>query len=291
YALPEATSVALPGLRQLQGKELSFNNILDVDAAVLAISAWADAAIAACAIIKHTTPCGVAIGTAASQAFEGARACDPVSAFGGVVAFNVPVNAEVADQMSSTFFEIVIAPRFESAALERFQQKKNLRVIELPISVADGFDFKGVNGGILVQQRMRMEFPENNWKVVSRRAPGDRELDDLRFSWRVCAAVKSNAIVLVRQGRTLGIGAGQMSRVDSSRIAVMKAHDQKADLSGAALASDAFFPFRDGIDAAALAGVRAVIQPGGSVRDDEVIQAADEHDMAMIFTGRRLFRH
>jgi phosphoribosylaminoimidazolecarboxamide formyltransferase/IMP cyclohydrolase len=148
-----------------------------------------------------------------------------------------------------------------------------------------------VNGGILVQQRMRMEFPEQNWKVVSRRQPTEQELNDLRFAWRVCAAVKSNAIVLAHSGRTLGIGAGQMSRVDSARIAVTKAHDQKADLMGAALASDAFFPFRDGIDAAALAGIRAVIQPGGSVRDDEVVQAANEHDMTMIFTGRRLFRH
>lgn len=291
YAEDSAPPDSLAELHQLHGKELSFNNILDIDAAVMTVSAWADDARVACAIIKHTTPCGVAIAATPLDAYDAALACDPVSAFGGVVAFNTHVTADAAGQMAGTFYEIVIAPGFTADALDRFRQKKNLRIIELPCTRAGGLDFKRVFGGMLVQERMRMEFDETTWRVVSERRPTDNELEDLRFAWRVCAAVKSNAIVLARGGRTLGIGAGQMSRVDSARIAVMKAYDQKADLSGAALASDAFFPFRDGVDAAALAGIRAIIQPGGSVRDDEVITAANEHGIAMLFTGRRVFRH
>jgi phosphoribosylaminoimidazolecarboxamide formyltransferase/IMP cyclohydrolase len=291
YADPDARPGSLPHLRQLHGKELSFNNLLDIDAAVLAISAWAESTASACVIIKHTTPCGAALGISPADAFDSALACDPVSAFGGVVAFNGPVTDTVAERMASTFFEIVIAPRFEYEALQRFQQKKNLRVIQLPIVIAQDLDYKRVAGGLLVQDRMRMDFPESHWNVVTLRVPQASEWMDLRFAWRVCAAVKSNAIVLARDERTLGIGAGQMSRVDAARIAVLKAHDQKADLAGAVLASDAFFPFRDGIDAAALAGVKAIIQPGGSVRDPEVIAAANEHNLAMVFTGRRVFRH
>jgi phosphoribosylaminoimidazolecarboxamide formyltransferase/IMP cyclohydrolase len=257
----------------------------------MTVSAWANDARVACAIIKHTTPCGVAVGGSPLEAYTGALSCDPLSAFGGVVAFNTQVSVEVADRMADTFYEIVIAPEFTADALERFKQKKNLRIVELPCTVAAGLDYKRVHGGVLLQQRMRMEFPETDWKVVTQVQPNEQQLEDLRFAWRVCAAVKSNAIVIARDGRTLGIGAGQMSRVDSSRIAVTKARDQKADLTGAALASDAFFPFRDGVDAAAVAGVKAIIQPGGSVRDDEVIAAANAHEIAMIFTGRRLFRH
>jgi phosphoribosylaminoimidazolecarboxamide formyltransferase / IMP cyclohydrolase len=291
YADADATRGALPDLRQLHGKELSFNNILDIDAACMAVSAWAESPLTACVIIKHTTPCGVAVGQSSEDAYERALACDPVSAFGGVVAFNQHVSAAAAERMSKTFYEIVIAPSYEPAALEMLQLKKNLRIIVLPITVAAGLDYKRVNGGLLVQGRMSMTFREEEWRVVTERKPTQTEMDDLRFAWRVCAAVKSNAIVLARAGATLGIGAGQMSRVDSSRIAVMKAADQKADLRGAGLASDAFFPFRDGVDAAALAGVTAVIQPGGSVRDEEVIGAANEHGLAMVFTGRRVFRH
>ena len=291
YADVDAPIDSVARLRQLHGKELSFNNILDIDAAVMSVSAWSNASEAACVIIKHTTPCGLAVGATPAQAYEKALACDPVSAFGGVVAFNHTIRADVADLMASTFYEIVIAPGIAEDALEKFKQKKNLRVILMPITVAGGQDYKRVNGGLLVQDRMRMEFPEDAWKVVTQRQPTAQEMDDLRFAWRACAAVKSNAIVVAKDGRTLGIGAGQMSRVDSSRIAVMKAADQKADLSGAALASDAFFPFRDGVDAAAAAGVKCIIQPGGSVRDEEVIGAADEHGMAMVFTGRRVFRH
>jgi phosphoribosylaminoimidazolecarboxamide formyltransferase/IMP cyclohydrolase len=278
-------------LRQWQGKELSFNNILDLDAALMAVSAWADSESTAAAIIKHTTPCGVALGGSAAHAYERALACDPVSAFGGIVAFNVPVDDAAAKTMADTFYEIVVAPGFLPGAIEVFQSRKNLRVIEIPVAVAPGLDYKRVSGGFLVQERMRMAFPEEGWTVPTERKPSATEWQDLRFAWRVCALVKSNAIVLARDQRTVGIGAGQMSRVDSARVAVMKAHDQRADLSSAVLASDAFFPFRDGVDAAALAGIKAVIQPGGSIRDNEVVAAANDHGIAMVFTGRRVFRH
>jgi phosphoribosylaminoimidazolecarboxamide formyltransferase/IMP cyclohydrolase len=293
YAEPDAPPDSLPFLRQLHGKELSFNNLLDVDAAVTAISAWADAPRAACVVIKHTTPCGVALADDAADAYSRAFDADPVSAFGGIVAFNRTVDAQTAERVAAVFLEIVIAPDFDRAALDILQRKKNLRILATPVSPAgEGeLDYKRVRGGFLLQRRMPMRFPEDDWRTVTARQPDARELEDLRFAWRVAANVKSNAIVLARDARTVGIGAGQMSRVDSSRIAVMKAHDQKVDLAGAALASDAFFPFRDGIDAAARHGVTAVIQPGGSVRDDEVIAAANEHRIAMLFTGRRVFRH
>ena len=293
YIEPDASANSLARMKQLHGKELSFNNLLDIEAAAMAVSAWSDSEESACVIIKHTTPCGVAVSASVERAYERALECDPVSAFGGIVAFNASVNAATAEAMANIFLEIVVAPAFDAEALEILQRKKNLRLIELPAAVAGAgeLDFKRVRGGMLVQARMRMAFPEDEWKVVTHRQPTLPERADLRFAWRVCAAVKSNAIVLAHDGRTLGIGAGQMSRVDASRIAVMKAHDQGASLNGAALASDAFFPFRDGIDAAAEAGVKAVIQPGGSVRDEEVVQAANEHGMSMIFTGRRVFRH
>jgi len=283
----------LPSLRQLHGKELSFNNLLDVDAAVTAISAWTGAQRPACVIVKHTTPCGIALGEHAADAYRRALAGDTVSAFGGIVAFNTAVTAAAAGVLSETFLEIVVAPSFDDDALDTLTRKKNLRLLALPPHPAppDELDFKRVRGGFLVQHRMRMTFPETAWRVVTDREPDSREMDDLRFAWRAAAAVKSNAIVLARDARTLGIGAGQMSRVDASRIAVMKAADQAADLKGAVLASDAFFPFRDGVDAAASTGVTALIQPGGSIRDDEVIAAANEHGMAMVFTGRRVFRH
>jgi phosphoribosylaminoimidazolecarboxamide formyltransferase/IMP cyclohydrolase len=293
YAEAGAPAGSVPELEQLHGKELSFNNILDIDAALLTVSAWAGEARPACVIIKHTTPCGVALAEDMADAFQLARAGDPVSAFGGVVAFNGKVTSAAAAAMANTFLEIVVAPDFEDDALEILKAKKNLRLIVLPVEPggAGELDYKRVRGGFLVQQRLRMVFPEDSWRVVTGRHPTQEELRDLRFAWRVSAAVKSNAIVLAREEQTVGLGAGQMSRVDSSRIAVMKAADQGFDLEGAVLASDAFFPFRDGVDAAAEAGVTAVIQPGGSVRDEEVIGAADEHGIAMIFTGRRVFRH
>jgi phosphoribosylaminoimidazolecarboxamide formyltransferase / IMP cyclohydrolase len=284
---------SLPELKQLQGKELSFNNLLDVEAALATVSAWADTDRACCVVIKHTTPCGLALGDDATDAYHRALAGDPVSAFGGIVAFNTTVTADAAAALRDIFLEIIVAPDFEQGALDALAGKKNLRLLTLPIAPADAttLDFKRVHGGFLVQNRLRMEFPETDWRVATSRQPTDAEWRDLRFAWRASAMVKSNAIVLAREERTIGIGGGQTSRVDSSRIAVMKAADHNLGADGAALASDAFFPFRDGIDAAAEAGVRAVIQPGGSVRDEEVIAAADEHGIAMVFTGRRLFRH
>ena len=293
YAEESAPPGSLPGLQQLHGKELSFNNLLDAEAAVTAASAWAGEAEPVCVIVKHNTPCGIALGTTAAEAWERALRTDPVSAYGGIAAYSQPVDAAAAEAMAGTFLEIVVAPDYAPDALEILRRKKNLRILRLPIERAgdDELDYKRVRGGMLVQHRMVMRFPEDAWRVVTRREPAPAELRDLRFAWRVVAMVKSNAIVIARDGATLGIGAGQTSRVDSSRIAVMKAADHGLDLRDSVLASDAFFPFRDGVDAAAGAGVRAVIQPGGSVRDDEVVAAANEHGMAMIFTGRRLFRH
>jgi phosphoribosylaminoimidazolecarboxamide formyltransferase/IMP cyclohydrolase len=293
YAEADAPANSVAKLEQLHGKELSFNNLLDIEAGVTAVSAWSGEAQSACVIIKHTTPCGVAVGDTAEEAYEKALECDPVSAFGGIVAFNRILSAAAAEAMANAFLEIVVAPEFHEHALEILRRKKNLRIIRMPVAppAADELDYKRVSGGMLVQTRMQMDFPETDWRVVTAREPSATEMADLRFAWRVCASVKSNAIVLAHNQRTVGIGAGQMSRVDSSRIAVLKAQDQGATLEGAVLASDAFFPFRDGVDAAAEAGITALIQPGGSIRDNEVIAAANEQKMAMIFTGRRVFRH
>ena len=287
-----AATGGLPAMRQLGGKELSFNNLIDVDAALFAVSAWEGSGLAACAIIKHTTPCGIAVAADPAEAYRKALATDPTSAFGSVIAFNVPVTEQAAVLLRPNFVEAIVAPSFAEPALRLLSEKKNLRLIELASASAEGeLDYKRVRGGFVVQERLSMRFAEDGWRVVTQRQPSAGEMDDLRFAWRAVAAVKSNAILLARGGQALGIGAGQMSRVDSSRIAVMKARDNGFDLAGAALASDAFFPFRDGVDAAAEAGVRAIIQPGGSVRDPEVVAAADEHGIAMVFTGRRLFRH
>ena len=282
----------LPTLEQIQGKDLSFNNLLDVDGALLAVSPWTDSESAACAIVKHTTPCGIALGEDVASAYRSALACDPVSAFGGIVAVTRTLSTAAAEAMADHFLEVIVAPAFEPDAIEALAHKKSLRLLRIPGSlVAEGLDLKRVRGGVLVQKAMRMRFDESAWRVVTARAPSAAERGDLAFAWRACASVKSNAIVLARDRRTVGIGSGQMSRVDASRLAVLKAHDRAVDLRGSALASDAFFPFRDGVDAAAEAGVTAIIQPGGSVRDEEVIAAADEHGVAMVFTGRRVFRH
>ncbi len=293
YGEAGAPTGSMPHMVQLHGKELSFNNLIDVDGAVMGAGAWSPDEGSACCIIKHTTPCGLALGSDAEDAYRRALAGDPVSAFGGIVAFNGPVTAAAAEAMSSHFLEVIVAPAFDDEARRILQSKKNLRLIEMPVRAAPAgeLDLKRVRGGLLAQHRMAMRFPEDDWKVVTRRSPDDREWADLRFAWRAAAVVKSNAIVLVQDRRTVGIGAGQMSRVDASRIAVMKAHDQDVDLAGSVVASDAFFPFRDGVDAAAEAGATAIIQPGGSVRDEEVIEAADEHGVAMVLTGRRVFRH
>jgi phosphoribosylaminoimidazolecarboxamide formyltransferase/IMP cyclohydrolase len=277
-------------LAQRQGKELSFNNLMDVDAAMAAVTCWP--ARPACAIIKHTTPCGIAVGASAAQAFERARATDPVSAFGSVIAFNTVVDVATAEAMSDLFVEVVVAPSFQDAALERFSARKNLRVVELPVAPAAGtLDFKRVRGGFLVQDAFAFSPSESGWRVASARQPTEEEWTDLRFAWAAVASVKSNAILLARNEMAIGIGAGQMSRVDAVFMAVHKARAQEHDTRGAALASDAFFPFPDGLEQAAEAGVTAVVQPGGSVRDAEVIAAADRHGIAMVVTGTRQFRH
>ncbi|MDR0787868.1 MAG: bifunctional phosphoribosylaminoimidazolecarboxamide formyltransferase/IMP cyclohydrolase [Gemmatimonadota bacterium] len=284
----------LPDLRQLHGKELSFNNLLDVDGALLSLGALSGAAPAACAIVKHTTPCGLAVGATPEEAYGKALSTDPTSAFGSIVAFDREVSRSTAELLRPNFVEAIVAPGFSEEALELLREKKNIRLLVLP-SAGDAnglsLDFKGVPGGFLVQTRPRVTGSEAGWSVASARKPTESEMNDLRFAWRGVAVVKSNAILIARDGKTLGIGAGQMSRVDSSRIAVMKALENGFDLQGAVLASDAFFPFRDGVDAAAGAGITAIIQPGGSVRDEEVIAAANEHGLAMVFTGNRLFRH
>jgi len=289
----QTDGIGLASLRQLHGKELSFNNLLDIDAALLVLAAWRDAGEVACAIVKHTTPCGVAIGESPAEAYRKALSTDSVSAFGSVVAFNREVDSECAALLRPNFVEAVVAPGFCDAALAILREKKVLRLIAVPAGgpPSGELDYKRVQGGFLVQERLRLDFPEEGWIVPTARRPTDDEWRDLRFAWRAVASVKSNAILLARDGMAIGIGAGQMSRVDSSRIAVLKATDNGFDLAGAVLASDAFFPFRDGVDAAAEAGVRAVIQPGGSIRDAEVIGAADENGITMVFTGRRLFRH
>ncbi len=277
-------------LTQRQGKELSFNNLLDLDAAMTAAACWTNRP--ACAVIKHTTPCGIALGVSAADAFERARSTDPVSAYGSVVAFNTVVDAATATAMSDLFIEVVVAPSFHEEALQRFAAKKNLRVVELPVArPAGALDFKRVRGGFLVQDAFAYNPAERSWQVATTRAPSEQEWNDLRFAWAAVANVKSNAILLARDEMAIGIGAGQMSRVDAAFLAVHKARDQGHETRGAVLASDAYFPFADGIEQAAGAGITAVIQPGGSIRDPEVIAAADRHGIAMVMTGARQFRH
>ena len=277
-------------LRQLQGKELSFNNILDLDGALLALAPFAGRT--ACAIIKHTTPCGIALGRTPAEAYGRALATDPTSAFGSVIAFNGPVDAATAEAMRELFVEVVVAPAFEDTALAIYAKKKNLRVVSLePDPGAPSLDFKRVRGGLLVQDRFRFDRDESSWTIPTRRRPTDAEWRDLRFAWAAVASVKSNAILLARDEAAIGIGAGQMSRVDASFLAVHKARNEGQATEGAVLASDAFFPFPDGVEEAAAADIRAIIQPGGSVRDADVIAAADAHDIAMVLTGRRQFRH
>ncbi len=323
----------LAALVQLQGKELSYNNLLDLDGALLALAPFAFAREPAACVVKHTAPCGLALRPTLAEAFARARDTDPVSAFGSVIATNRAVDRETASAVAGIFVECVVAPAFTSEAREVLAAKKNLRLLEFPARaepaephpaepadarwwqeagelVRAGARFlaragsgaapglptiRSVYGGALAQSAMAPPFhgPSPRWKVVTRRSPTSREARDLSFAWASVASVKSNAVLLAKDCATVGIGGGQTSRVDSSRIAVAKAREAglAAELQGAAMASDAFFPFRDGVDAAAAAGARAIVQPGGSVRDREVVEAADEHDIAMVFTGRRLFRH
>jgi phosphoribosylaminoimidazolecarboxamide formyltransferase/IMP cyclohydrolase len=277
-------------LRQRQGKELSFNNLLDIDAGSWAVACWAT--LPACCIIKHTTPCGIAVASTAADAFRKARATDPVSAFGSVIAFNTVVDEATATAMSDLFVEVVVAPSFHDEALAVFAAKKSLRVVELPVARGvPGLDFKRVRGGFLVQDRFAFDPVDRDWKVPTRRPPTQAESVALHFAWAAVAAVKSNGIVLARDDMAIGIGAGQMSRVDAVFLAVSKARQAGHDPRGSVMASDGFFPFPDGVEQAAAAGVTAIIQPGGSRRDDAVIAAADRHEMAMVMTGRRQFRH
>ena len=270
----------------LQGKEMSYNNWLDAEAArALAGALEAPAAV----IVKHNNPCGVATAPTGAEAYRRAFACDSVSAFGGVVAFNQEVDGDTAAAMAEVFTEVVIAPGFSDAALTIFGAKQNLRVVRAALPRGGGLELRLLGGGGgLIQDADAVTERRDDMKVVTARQPSDEEWDDLLFAWTVAARVKSNAIVFATGGATVGVGAGQMSRVDSVDIAARKAGDRAG---GSVMASDAFFPFRDGIDRAAEAGIRAVIQPGGSVRDEEVVAAADEHDMAMVITGRRHFRH
>ncbi|WP_186050572.1 bifunctional phosphoribosylaminoimidazolecarboxamide formyltransferase/IMP cyclohydrolase [Burkholderia gladioli] len=280
---------SLANYSQLQGKELSYNNIADSDAAWECVKTF-DAP--ACVIVKHANPCGVALGADAAEAYAKAFQTDPTSAFGGIIAFNREVDEAAAQAVAKQFVEVLIAPSFSAAARQVFAAKQNVRLLE--IALGDGFnafDLKRVGGGLLVQSLDSRNVQPDELRVVTKRQPTPKELGDLLFAWRVAKFVKSNAIVFCGNGMTLGVGAGQMSRVDSARIAGIKAQNAGLTLAGSAVASDAFFPFRDGLDVVVAAGATAVIHPGGSMRDDEVIAAADEHGIAMVLTGIRHFRH
>jgi len=289
YTPAESTAWGLSAAQQLQGKELSYNNLVDLEAALALAGEFRKPAAV---IVKHNNPCGTAEQDTLVEAYAKALACDPISAFGGVMAFNRPLDAATAEEVAKLFVECIAAPGYEPAALERFAAKKNLRLLQLPAVDSAGreaeWELKRISGGILVQEQDRHELAESDLKVVTRRAPTREEIEAMLFGWKVCKHVKSNAIVFARAGQTVGVGAGQMSRVDSVKIAVMKA---QLPLTGSVVASDAFFPFPDGVEEAAKAGATAVIQPGGSVRDADVINAADRLGLAMVFCGVRHFRH
>ena len=288
YREVSSSDPVLATAEQIQGKELSFNNLIDLNAAFQLASEFKETCSV---IIKHTNPCGVAESSdSQANAYVRARECDPLSAFGSVIGFNRPVDKETAREIVLTFVEAIIAPDFHSEALSLLSTKKNLRLIRLPNKRANlhPFDYKRIEGGLLVQQIDRYAMDPEQWKVASQRAPTEAEMVSLEFAWKVAKHVKSNAIVYAREKQTVGIGAGQMSRVDSAQIGISKAG---AAIQGSVMASDAFFPFRDSIDLAAQAGVLAVIQPGGSLKDAEVIEAVNEHKMAMVVTGARHFKH
>jgi phosphoribosylaminoimidazolecarboxamide formyltransferase/IMP cyclohydrolase len=284
---------SIASYQQIQGKELSYNNIGDADAAWECVKAF-DAAVgpAACVIVKHANPCGVAVGANALETYRKAFKTDPTSAFGGIIAFNVAIDKAAAEAIAGQFAEVIIAPEITAEARAVFAAKQNLRVLVVQLGKAAGvLDFKRVGGGLLVQSADEARINAADVKVATKRSPSEQEMSDLLFAWRVAKYVKSNAIVYCKDGMTVGVGAGQMSRVDSARIAAIKAENNGLTVVGSVAASDAFFPFRDGLDVLAKAGATAVIQPGGSVRDAEVIAAADEHNLAMVFTGFRHFRH
>ena len=276
---------------QLQGKELSYNNIADTDAAIECVRQFDEPC---CVIVKHANPCGVALGENITRAYQDAFACDSESAFGGIIAFNRTLDGATAKAIvDNQFCEVIVAPEVTDEAAAEVSRKKNIRLLKTGKlgRAQPRYDFKRVNGGLLVQDADLEVVKKEDLKVVTRRAPTEDEMDELLFAWKVCKFTKSNAIVYTNHKKTLGIGCGQTSRVFSARIACLRAEDAKLSLEGAALASDAFFPFRDGVDAAAASGIKCIIQPGGSIRDQEVIDAADEHGIAMVFTGMRHFRH
>ena len=291
YAVADAQGASVGSATQLQGRTLSYNNIADSDAAFECVRQFAEPA---CVIVKHANPCGVAVASDTLSAYDRAYRTDPTSAFGGIIAFNRTLTATVARAIvERQFVEVIIAPAVDPEALEVCARKENVRVLATGgLAVSNiRHEYRSVNGGLLMQSRDDSMVARADLKVVTRRKPEPNELDDLLFAWQVCKYVKSNAIIYARDRTTIGVGAGQMSRVVSTRIAAMKAQDAGLTVPGASMASDAFFPFRDGLDAAAEFGIKAVIQPGGSVRDPEVIAAADEHGIAMVFTGMRHFRH
>ena len=291
YVEPEMSVGSVAGARQVQGKALSYNNVADTDAALECVKEFTEAA---CVIVKHANPCGVAEAGTLQQAYRLAFATDPTSAFGGIIAVNRELNADLAQEMSGNqFIEVIIAPSISAAAKKQLALKKNVRVLETG-PLQDGavdFDMKRVSGGLLLQSRDTLLVDEDALCVVTDRQPSEKQVDDLMFAWKVAKFVKSNAIVYAKNRQTIGIGAGQMSRVYSAKIAGIKAADEGLPVDGSVMASDAFFPFRDSIDAAAAVGITAIIQPGGSIRDQEVIDAANEVGIAMIFTGMRHFRH
>src|SRR5690554_1095493 len=292
YVEPSPREASVATAVQLQGKELSYNNIADTDAALECVKSFAEPA---CVIVKHANPCGVAIGDNLLAAYERAFSTDPTSAFGGIIAFNRELDEATAKAIiDRQFVEVIIAPVVSAAARAIVATKANVRLLECgqwPAERSPSWDYKRVNGGLLVQSRDIEMITADDLKVVTRRAPTEQEIHDLIFAWKVAKFVKSNAIVYAKNRQTIGVGAGQMSRVNSARIAAIKAEHAGLEVAGAVMASDAFFPFRDGLDNAAKVGIRAVIQPGGSMRDAEVIAAADEADIAMVFTGMRHFRH
>ncbi|WP_070988354.1 bifunctional phosphoribosylaminoimidazolecarboxamide formyltransferase/IMP cyclohydrolase [Halofilum ochraceum] len=291
YAAPNAPANTVTRARVRQGKALSFNNIADADTALECVKQFDEPA---CVIVKHANPCGVAIGADAASAYEGAYATDPVSAFGGIIAFNQPLDAALAKTLiERQFIEVLLAPSVDEDALRVLSAKPNVRVLETGSlgGMTGGLDYRGVAGGLLVQDRDTLLIADDGLRTATRTGPDAATERDLLFAWRVCKSVKSNAIVYARDGATVGVGAGQMSRVNSARIAIHKAADAGIPTPGSVIASDAFIPFRDVLDVAAGAGVKAVIQPGGSVRDDEVIAAAEELGIIMVFTGMRHFRH
>jgi len=292
YVDQQVPAGSLAAANQLQGKALSYNNIADSDAALECVKQFDNPA---CVIVKHANPCGVAVADNILDAYDKAFKTDPTSAFGGIIAFNRPLDVNTAEAIvDRQFVEVIVAPAFEADALPVIAAKKNVRVLETgewSSTALPGFDFKKVSGGLLVQNTDLGVITESDLKVVTDLAPTPEQIQDMLFAWTVVKYVKSNAIIFCKDNMTIGVGAGQMSRVYSTKIAAIKAADEGLEIKGSVMASDAFFPFRDGIDAAAKTGISAIIQPGGSMRDDEVIQAANEHGLAMVFTGMRHFRH